>query len=164
MFRPMRRARQALPESVCARILARGTSGVLAVLGDEGYPYAVPLSYHYEAGRIIFHCARQGHKLDAIRRCPRASFCVIDQDRVAPEKYTTLYRSVIAFGTLRELTDEAEKRAAFEALGRKYAPHGPEAALQAEIDREWPALCVLEMTVLHLTGKQGRELAGRPAE
>lgn len=83
---------------------------------------------------------------------------------MAPEKYTTLYRSVIAFGTLRELTDEAEKRAAVEALGRKYAPHGPEAALQAEIDREWPGLCVLEMTVLHLTGKQGRELAGRPAE
>lgn len=83
---------------------------------------------------------------------------------MAPEKYTTLYRSVIAFGTLRELTDEAEKRAAVEALGRKYAPHGPEAALQAEIDRGWPALCVLEMTVLHLTGKQGRELAGRPAE
>ena len=83
---------------------------------------------------------------------------------MAPEKYTTLYRSVIAFGTLRELTDEAEKRAAVEALGRKYAPHGPEAALQAEIDREWPALCVLEMTVLHLTGKQGRELVGRPAE
>lgn len=83
---------------------------------------------------------------------------------MAPEKYTTLYRSVIAFGTLRELTDEAEKRAAVEALGRKYAPHGPEAALQAEIDREWPALCVLEMTVLHLTGKQGRELVGRGEE
>ena len=76
--------------------------------------------------------------------------------------YVTIYRN--------DLTQPAIDRyqayycGLCEALGRKYAPHGPEAALQAEIDRGWPALCVLEMTVLHLTGKQGRELAGRPAE
>ena len=158
MFRPMRRARQALPESVCARILARGTSGVLAVLGDEGYPYAVPLSYHYEAGRIFFHCARQGHKLDAIRRCPRASFCVIDQDEIVPEEYTTYFRSVIAFGRIRVIGDDGERRAAVERLALKYHPGDTPEHRNRYIDSEWAPLCMLEMTVEHLSGKQATEL------
>ena len=79
MFRQMRRNRQQLSRERCEEILSRATSGVLAVLGDEGYPYAVPLSYVYSEGKFYFHCARQGHKLDAIRREPKASFCVIDE-------------------------------------------------------------------------------------
>ena len=78
MFRDLRRKRQALSPQACADVLARGTSGVLAVAGDGGYPYAVPLSFLYDGGKLYFHCARAGHKLDAIRRDPRASFCVID--------------------------------------------------------------------------------------
>ena len=76
MFREMRRKKQALRPEDCARILAQGTSGVLALLGDDGYPYAVPLSYVYHEGRVYFHSAMAGHKLDALRRCPKASFCV----------------------------------------------------------------------------------------
>ena len=84
MFRPMRRHRQQLSQGDCAAILSRGTSGVLAVAGDGGYPYAVPLSYVYQEGTLFFHCAKAGHKLDALRRCSKASFCVIDQDQVVP--------------------------------------------------------------------------------
>ena len=69
MFREMRRKKQALRPEDCARILAQGTSGVLALLGDDGYPYAVPLSYVYHEGRVYFHSAMAGHKLDALRRC-----------------------------------------------------------------------------------------------
>ena len=96
MFRPMRRHRQQLSQGDCAAILSRGTSGVLAVAGDGGYPYAVPLSYVYQEGTLFFHCAKAGHKLDALRRCSKASFCVIDQDQVVPPEYTTYFRSVIA--------------------------------------------------------------------
>ena len=95
MFREMRRKRQALSPGDCAAVLCRGTSGVLAVAGDGGYPYAVPLSYGYDGEKLYFHCAKAGHKLDAIRRSPKVSFCVIDQDRVVPEEYTTYFRSVI---------------------------------------------------------------------
>lgn len=109
MFRPMRRHRQQLSQGDCAAILSRGTSGVLAVAGDGGYPYAVPLSYVYQEGTLFFHCAKAGHKLDALRRCSKASFCVIDQDQVVPPEYTTYFRSVIAFGRTRILEDEAEK-------------------------------------------------------
>ena len=109
MFRPMRRHRQQLSQGDCAAILSRGTSGVLAVAGDGGYPYAVPLSYVYQEGTLFFHCAKAGHKLDALRRCSKASFCVIDQDQVVPPEYTTYFRSVIAFGEVREVTAEARK-------------------------------------------------------
>ena len=76
MFREMRRKKQQLSESECSNIFARGTSGVLAILGDEGYPYAVPLSYVYDDHKIYFHSAKAGHKIDAIRSCSKASFCV----------------------------------------------------------------------------------------
>ena len=112
MFREMRRKNQILSQAECLAVLDRGTSGVLAVQGDGGWPYAVPLSYVYEDGRLWFHCARTGHKLDAIRREPRVSFCVVDQDQVVPQEYTTYFRSVIVFGTIRVLTDDGEKRRA----------------------------------------------------
>ena len=164
MFRPMRRHRQQLSQGDCAAILSRGTSGVLAVAGDGGYPYAVPLSYVYQEGTLFFHCAKAGHKLDALRRCSKASFCVIDQDQVVPPEYTTYFRSVIAFGEVREVTDEAAKRRAIERLALKYAPDDSEANRAAAIDREWGALCVLELRIEHLSGKESTALAKERAK
>ena len=101
MFRAMHRSRQTMPQEECAAVLERGSHGVLALAGDGDYPYAVPISYVYTNRKLYFHCAKSGHKLDAIGRCPKASFCVVDQDQVEPLAYTTHYRSVIAFGTIR---------------------------------------------------------------
>ncbi len=157
MFREMRRKKQALPIEECAAVLRRGSSGVLAVLGDGGYPYAVPLSYVYDGKKIYFHCAKTGHKLDAIRRESKVSFCVIDLDQVLPEKYTTCYRSVIAFGRARILEDEAEKRLALEKLAAKYSPEQTEGR-RLEIEKELDAVCMVEIQIEHLTGKEGLEL------
>ena len=82
MFRGMRRKKQLLPEDETIAILRAGTSGVLAVLGDDDYPYAVPLSYAYEDGKLYFHAAVKGHKLDALGRSEKASFCVIGADDI----------------------------------------------------------------------------------
>lgn len=158
MFREMRRKKQALSLEDCAAVLNRGTSGVLALLGDEGYPYAVPISYLYDGEKIYFHSAKSGHKLDAIRNYPKASFCVIDQDQIIPEEYTTYFRSVIAFGTVRTLEEEVEKRAVIEKLAFKYAPADTEENRRKAIDREWAPLCMLEMTIEHLSGKEAIEL------
>ena len=157
MFREMRRRRQQLSPEECKRILAEGTSGVLAVRGDEGYPYAVSLSYVYEEGRLFFHGAAAGHRRDAVLRDPKASFCVIGGDRVVPEEYTTYFRSVIVFGKIRILEEEAEKRSAIEKLAEKYSPR-QEDGRQREIDRGFSALCMMELTVEHMTGKQAVEL------
>lgn len=164
MFRPMRRMKQALSREECGEILRRGTSGVLATAGDGGYPYAVPLSYVYDGEKIYFHCAGEGHKLDALGREPRASFCVIDQDRVMPERYTTAYRSVIAFGQIRTLTQDGEKRRAIEVLAMKYAPSDPADRRLAEIRGAWDRLTMLEMTIDHLSGKEAIELVRQRQE
>ncbi|HIZ84165.1 MAG TPA: pyridoxamine 5'-phosphate oxidase family protein [Firmicutes bacterium] len=166
MFREMRRKKQALPQDTCAAILREGSAGVLALEGAEGYPYAVPLSYVYAEGKIYFHSAKSGHKIDALRRNPRASFCVVARDQVMPEAYTTCFTSVIAFGTLRILEAEAEKLAAVERLAEKYFPGGSAEHRQAAIRRGWQALLMLEMTIDHLSGKQAKELIGKnpPAE
>lgn len=157
MFRQMRRKKQILTKEECELVLERGTSGVLAVQGDGGYPYAVPLSYVYTGGKIVFHCAKQGHKLDAIAQNDKVSFCVIDLDDIQPERYTTYFRSVIAFGRARVLEEEAEKRAAIEALAAKYTPDDPEGRKQ-EIEREYRALCVVAIEIDHLSGKEAIEL------
>ena len=161
MFREMRRKRQALTQAQCQAILEQGSCGVLALSGDGGYPYAVPLSYLYHQGKLYFHCAKSGHKLDALRREPKASFCVVAQDQVAPLEYTTLYRSVIVFGRLRELEDDREKRAAIETLALKYAPQDTPAHREEAIRRDWGPLCVLELTPEHVSGKQGKDLIGK---
>ena len=153
MFREMRRKKQQLSPEICEDILTRGTSGVLALLGDDDYPYAVPISYVYDGAKLYFHCAKSGHKLDAIRKSSKASFCVIGQDQVVAEKYTTLFRSVIAFGQVRVLEDDGEKRAALKALGERFNPGQPE-SLEKEIAATWNSVCVLELEIEHLTGKE----------
>ena len=158
MFRELRRKKQALSKEDCQAVLERCTSGVLALAGDDGYPYAVPLSYLYEDGKLLFHCAKSGHKTDAIARCDKASFCVVDQDQVVPEEYTTYFRSVIAFGRIRVIEDDGEKRAAVEKLAVKYHPGDTQENRDRYIDKEWAPLCMLEMTVEHLSGKQATEL------
>ena len=158
MFREMRRAAQQLPREVAVEILERNTSGTLALLGDKGYPYAVPMSYVYRDGKLYFHSAKTGHKVDAARNYEKASFCVIDQDQIVPEKYTTYYRSVIAFGKIRVVEAEGEIRGVAMALAMKYSADYGE-GIPAEIDASIKAMAILEMTVEHITGKEARELA-----
>ena len=158
MFQTMRRKRQELSREDTAAILERRASGVLALAEQGGFPYAVPLSYVYTGDKLYFHCAKSGHKLELIRQNPKASFCVVDQDQIVPEEYTTYFRSAIVFGELRVMEDGPEKRAAIEALAAKYDPEGPADGRQKEIDREWGALCVLEMKISHMTVKEAIEL------
>ena len=78
-------------------------------------------------GSIYFHSALEGHKIDAIRNCAKASFCVIAADDVIPEKFTTAYRSVIVFGEVHVVKDDANRKLGLELLGRKYSPNSEEA-------------------------------------
>lgn len=158
MFREMRRHGQALSLEENIAVLEKGTSGVLAVSGDDDYPYAVPLSYVYHDSKLFFHCAKTGHKLDAIARNQKVSFCVVDQDRIVPAEYTTYFRSVIAFGQARILEDEPERRRALERIAARYSPDHEQGRL-AEIARLMKQVCVIELTIEHITGKQAIELA-----
>ena len=156
-FRAMRRLRQQLSEEESIAILRKSTSGTLALLGDHGYPYAVPISYVYADGRLYFHSALSGHKIDAIRACDKASFCVVGQDEVHPEHYTTFFRSVIAFGRVHIVEDETEKLAAARLLGDRYNPNH-EKALQEELEKGFRRMLMIRFDIEHLTGKEAIEL------
>lgn len=158
MFREMRRNKQLLDNEENIAILEKGTAGVLALSGDEGYPYAVPISYVYDNSKIYFHSAVSGHKIDAIKNSDKASFCVIDQDCIVPEEYTTYYKSVIAFGRIRMLEEESEKRTAIELLARKYHPSDTQERRTHTINEAWSRLCLLELDIEYMTGKAAKEL------
>ena len=157
MFREMRRKAQQLSERECAEILEKSSSGVLAVSGDDGYPYAVPLSYVFSDGKIYFHCAKQGHKLDGIKKNSKVSFCVISQDNVIQSEFRTMYRSVIVFGRARILEDESEIFNSIMTLSKKYSPDIAEEEHLAEIERFRKALCMVEITPEHITGKKSKD-------
>lgn len=158
MFREMRRKKQALERRECIRILQAGKNGVLALRGDENYPYALPMNYVYADEKIYFHCAPDGHKMDALRTCDRVSFCVIDADQVDAQHYSTRYRSVIAFGRARIVESVSEKRCALEAIGNRFCPDTPEKTVQ-EIQSALARTAVIEMQIEHLSGKESRALA-----
>lgn len=153
----MRRKRQQLSEAESIGILQKATAGTLALLGDNGYPYAVPISYVYADGRLYFHSALSGHKVDAIRNYEKASFCVIDQDEVHPGEYTTYFRSVIAFGRIHIVEDGAEKLAIARLLGNRYNPN-QEQALQKELEHGLSRMLAIRFEIEHLTGKEATEL------
>ena len=154
-FRPLRRFRQEASEEECREILRKAQRGVLSVTGDDGYPYGVPMNFHYEEGRIYFHCAREGHKLDAVRRCDKASFCVLSEPVRNPGEWWNCFTSVICFGRIREVTDEAERTALLRALGEKYFPEGYDIA--GDLRKNGPQATVLEFTIEHMSGKRVRE-------
>ncbi len=158
MFREMRRQKQVLSLEENIQVLSRGTSGVLAVSGDDDYPYAVPLSYVYHDNKIFFHCAKTGHKLDSIARNEKVSFCVIDKDQIVPDEYTSYFRSVIAFGKARILEDIAEKRNALKILTERYSPDQEPDRLQEVVEKGLQNVCMIELTIEHMSGKEAVEL------
>ena len=159
MFREMRRKAQQLSQAECEQILRDATSGVLAVYGDDGYPYTVPVSHVYQDGVIAFHCVKEGHKIDALRRNDKVSFCVIAQDEVMPRERTTAYISVIAFGRAQIVDDEAGLRRIAGWIGDKFSPDYPEDC-QRETDEVIAAgrMYCVEIAVEHLTGKCGLQV------
>ena len=154
MFREMREVGEKLTEKEVVQMLEKQTHGVLALEGDERYPYAVPISFVYEDGKIYFHSSKNGHKTDSIKNNPKVSFCVIEQDNIVPDQFNTLYRSAIAFGTARVLTDKEEKLHAMERIINKYSK-GYEKEGRAYADSVWDDFVAVEITIEHLTGKAG---------
>ena len=157
----MRRKKQLLSNSDSISILKKCTSGVLAVSGDDDYPYTVPLSYVYDDNKIFFHAAKSGYKLDAIKNNNKVSFCVIEKDDIKPKEYTTYYRSVIVFGKARILENDDEKLKAINALALKYNPNDSEQSRNMTINREYNRLCIIELSIEHMTGKEAIELVNK---
>ena len=149
----MRRFKQQLSQEECIRILKNEPRGVLSVLGDEGYPYGMPLDHWYSDadGKLYFHCAKEGHKLDAVSKCDKVSYCVYDQGYRKEGQWALNIRSVIVFGRMRVVTDEEKKREICVELCRKFTDD--EEYLKKELANAFSRVCCLELEPEHMTGK-----------
>ncbi len=153
MFRKMVRFKQQLSREECIDILNTQLRGVLSVIGDGGWPYGLPINHYYcpEDGKLYFHSGQTGHKIDAIRRCGQASFCVYDEGFRREGEWALNIRSVIVFGRIeivegREWAMEIARR-----LSRKFT--FDEAYIDQEIARSGPHTLVFSLTPEHMTGK-----------
>lgn len=156
-MRKMRRFKQELAADEAKRILYNGRECVMAVDGDSGYPYAVPVNYVYDGEHIYIHSAAAGQKIDALRRNNCMSLCVIERGDIVPEEFTTYFKSVIVFGHVRFVDNLEEKSAALYKLCEKYCS-GLDPS--AEIQRFLKTVAILEITIDHISGKQSIELIG----
>lgn len=155
MARTMRRFKQQLSAEETERILRNGKYCVMAVSGDDAYPYAVPVNYVYDRNFIYIHSAAQGHKIDALKRNLKCSMCIVDKDDVIPEKFTSYFRSVIVFGKAHFVESTDEKIAALRLLSAKYSPGiDPE----TEILRFIKTVCIVRIDIDRVTGKEAIEL------
>ena len=155
MFREMRRFKQQISEEECIRILEEQPRGVLSMLGDDGYPYGIPLDHWYseDDDKLYFHCAKTGHKLDAIASCDKVSYCVMDEGYRKEGEWAFNFNSVVIFGKARIVGDEEDelKHRIAVNLCRKFTDD--EAFIQKELTHALPRAAFIELTPEHMTGK-----------
>ncbi len=157
MFRKMRRFKQELPAEECCELLKTQVRGVLSLLGEDGYPYGLPIDYWYneEDGKLYFHGAKEGHKIDAIRACDKASFCIRDEGWREEGEWPLHFRSVIVFGRIAPVTDKAMAERICRELCRKFTPD--DAYFQQEYAGAKDRVLCLALTPEHITGKRIKE-------
>lgn len=153
MFREMRRKKQQLEESECIELLKNEKRGVLSVIGDDGYPYGIPMDHYYneENGKIYFHCALEGHKIDAVKACDKASYCVFDEGYRNEGEWALNIKSVVVFGRIRLLDDHEQALHMAEMLAEKFTDD--RAYIEHELKHFGPRMACLEITPEHITGK-----------
>ncbi|NLD83685.1 MAG: pyridoxamine 5'-phosphate oxidase family protein [Clostridiales bacterium] len=158
MFREMTRKNKQLPMEECLALLKTEKRGVLSVLGDDGYPYGVPMNHFYneEDGCLYFHCGRQkSHRNDALARCGKASFCVYDKGWREEGDWALNVKSVIVFGWMEILEDWDTIVDISTRLSRKFSDD--EAYIRTEIERSGRRTLLLKLTPEHITGKKIKE-------
>ncbi len=157
MFREIRRKKKKISDAEAKALLKNARRGILAVNGDDGYPYAIPVNYYYdeENERIYFHGARVGHKVDALRASSKVCFTVIGDARVEELDWAPYVQSVVVFGRCYLMKDPKEAIARIKQFVMKYYPD--EATADKAVDAEGKAAQMFEIEIEHLSGKEVQE-------
>ena len=157
MFRPIRRKKKEIDIDATKELLKCSRRGVLAVNGDEGYPYAVPVNYFYDsdAQKIYFHGARAGHKADALKVSDKVCFTVYGNETVREEAWAPFVQSAVVFGRCHLLEASTATTEILKKIARKYYPN--EQLIDEEIDRSGKAVQLFEIEIEHLSGKEIQE-------
>ncbi|MBO6047684.1 MAG: pyridoxamine 5'-phosphate oxidase family protein [Erysipelotrichaceae bacterium] len=150
-FREMRRFKQALTDEEIETVITQGKRMVMAVHGDDGYPYCMPLNYVYENGKIYFHCALTGHKMDAILNNDKVCINIMDEGYKVEGDWAWWVRSVILFGKAKIVEDETLKLDQLTNIGLKYFPNKAQARPDAE--HSLNRIHIIEITIDHKSGK-----------
>ena len=153
MFRQMRRFKQQLADEDCKKLLREEPRGILSLLGDDDYPYGIPMNFYYdeEESVIYFHGAKEGHKVDAIKKHDKVSFCVYDKRFKKPGEWALNIKSVIVFGRMSFIQDEALSVEKCRILGQKYNPSAE--AVEEELKNALPRLQMFALHIEHISGK-----------
>lgn len=155
MARTMHHKERQLPAEETKMLLGRGKEGILAVNGDEGYPYAVPVNYIYMDNAIYIHSAQHGYKIEAAAANPKVCFTVILSSEIIEADTTTKYESVIAVGNASVLSDEAQKRKIMEEIVRRLAPSNISGGFQT-VEKLLSSVGIIKIDIAELTGKAYR--------
>lgn len=157
MFRPMRRAKRTISDEDARSLLAKGRRATLAVNGDDGYPFAFPIDYRFDAdaNKIYFHGAKAGQKVDALRRSDKVCLTVMGNERLEDGEWAPYVQSVVVFGHCRLVDDAAKTEAEVRRLALKYYPSAEE--VERELEKYLSAVQLYEIEIEHLTGKQVQE-------
>lgn len=153
MFREMRRAKQQLGKDECVEILLKEWRGILSVYGEDGYPYGLPMNFYYdkESEKLYFHSGMKGHKIDALMRDNRVSFCVYDRGFRKEGDWALNIKSVIIFGKIKFVEDESLREEIMRKFGLKYDPDPKN--VEDTIKRMLRVTKVMELSIDHMTGK-----------
>ena len=153
MFREITRIKQKLSDEECAEVLRTEVRGVLSVLGDDGYPYGMPLNHYYneEDGCLYFHSGKKGHKIDAMAREPKASFCVYDRGYRREGEWALNIRSVIVFGKIEMVEDTETIYEIARKLSRRFTDD--EEYIEREIQKSGPRTLMFRLRPEHIRGK-----------
>lgn len=151
MFREMRRKEKQLSKEEVFEILKKGEIGVLSTIGENGYPYGVPLNYVYYNNGIYFHSAAAGHKLDNIKEFDKVSFCVTCDVEILREEFDANYTSVVLFGRAKEVIEQEKDEALLELI-KKYSGQFIEKG-KNYIEKAKGATRVYKIDIEYITGK-----------
>lgn len=156
-FRKMRRFKQEILIEECIEILKNEKRGVLSVIGDDGYPYGVPLNHYYDpdTDAIYFHGAKEGHKIDAIKNNNKVSYCVYEKGVKRENHWSYDVRSVIVFGKIEMITDLNECKKIASDIWWKFGEDENE--LKDELERSLSRVMCLKLNIEHITGKKVNE-------
>lgn len=153
MFRPMARIKQQISDEKCKEILTNEPRGVLSLIGDDDYPYGIPMSHFYDekSGNIYFHGSKKGHKIDAISKSNKASFCVYDKGYVREGEWALNINSVVVFGKINIVEDDAKKQEMLSKIAHKFTDD--EKYIAEEIEKYFKNANIFELVPEHITGK-----------
>lgn len=153
MFREMTRKKQQLTQEECIAILKNELRGVLSVLGDDDYPYGMPLNHFYSEadGKIYFHSGKQGHKIEAMMRHNKVSFCVYDQGFRKDGEWALNIKSVIVFGHIELIEEQDKLYEIARLLSYKFTDDAK--YIEREIQTAGPRTLMFALVPEHMTGK-----------